>query len=87
METNIEPNSAATDVLKFQIDRALKNQAKSFLVILEDLLEEGNRFNYNKKRKLVLDNLNNNIRELEELINKLDIRLRVYEQNKDRVNN
>lgn len=71
-----ERQNVASDLLKFQVNRCLTNQAKSFLVILEDLLEETMSFNYNKKRKVVLDNLNNNIREIEQLLEKLDVRLK-----------
>ena len=66
----------AAEVLKFQVNRALTNQAKSFLVILEDLLEYKILFPYNRKRKIILDGMNNSIRELEEFIEKLEIKLK-----------
>jgi hypothetical protein len=72
----VDPSkNPAADVLKFQICRSIINNSKDFLTILEDILGEGRQFDYQKYRKRVLDGANNRIRELEELVDRLNIKL------------
>lgn len=63
------------DLVKFQINRQIKNLFKTFLLNLEDLQDDFNipDYIYAQQRKRILDAGNNTIRELEELLNSLKI--------------
>ena len=64
------------DYLQFQIRRSITNLFKDFLLILEDLQETDYNIAdavYQKYRKRVLDSANDKIREIEEILNNLEI--------------
>tara|TARA_Y100000593_G_scaffold72793_1_gene133738 strand:+ start:4337 stop:4561 length:225 start_codon:yes stop_codon:yes gene_type:complete len=67
------------DFLRFQVRRKITSLYKNFLFILEDLKSE--RYNmpeevYQRHRKRVLDYGNDTIREIEECLDNLDIRIK-----------
>lgn len=65
------------EFLQFQIRRKITNLYKQFLFILEDLEQvKGERENYQRARKRVLDYGNDTMRELEECLKNLDIKLK-----------
>lgn len=69
----------AKDFLSFQVSRKVTSLYKSFLFILEDLQDSGYNISdsvFQRYRKRVLDNGNDSIREIEELLEKLDIDLK-----------
>ena len=69
----------AKDFLSFQVNRKVTSLYKSFLFILEDLQDSGYNISdsvFQRHRKRVLDNGNDAIREIEELLEKLDINLK-----------
>ena len=74
------------DYLQFQIRRSITNLFKDFLLILEDLQETDYNIAdtvYQKYRKRVLDSANDKIREIEEILNNLEILIKDNnEQNK-----
>ncbi len=72
-------------VLEFQIKRGVTNLSKTFLNILEDLRDQNYNINtdtYTQLRKRVLDNSNNLSRELVENIEKFDLKLKVYDEDR-----
>ena len=65
--------------LKFQVRRKVTNLYKNFLFILEDLKENEydiSEESYQRQRKRVLDFGNDTIREIEETLKNLDIKLK-----------
>ena len=66
------------DFVNFQINRKVKNLYKQFLFILEDLRDDKYHSSdvYERHRKRVLDAGNDCIREIEEALSQLDIRLK-----------
>ena len=67
------------EFLKFQVTRKVTNLYKNFLFILEDLKHEDYNISdesYKKSRKRVLDYGNDTIREIEEYLEKFDVRLK-----------
>ena len=75
----MEKDEREKDFLKFQIRRKITNLYKRFLIILEDMCED--QYNdheeaYQKARKKILDEGNDSIRELEENLDKFDVRLK-----------
>lgn len=68
--------SKEKELVEFTINRKLIFLSKSFLVVLEDLLESGCRFDYNRKRKAILDQSNDAFREIQEVLNKFDISIK-----------
>jgi len=67
------------EFLKFQVTRKVTNLYKNFLFILEDLKDEDYNISdesYKKSRKRVLDYGNDTIREIEEYLDKFNIRLK-----------
>ena len=75
----MEKDEREKDFLKFQLRRKVTNLYKRFLIILEDMNED--QYNtaeeaYQKARKIILDEGNDTIRELEENIDQFDIRLK-----------
>jgi hypothetical protein len=84
---NKEPNGFVisqdkiTDLVKFQFNRKITNLSKNFLQSLEEIrdnsdLTSNNNFDYSKYRKRCLDDMNNCLRELDEIFNKLNINLK-----------
>lgn len=68
----------AKELLKFQIQRKIIGTSKSFLMILEDLIDDGYIIpedKFNRLRKRTLDSSNEAIRELEAVIDKLKVTL------------
>jgi hypothetical protein len=68
----------AKDFLKFQVRRKVTNLYKNFLFILED--SSNSQYNsqeaYQRNRKRILDYGNDTIREIEEILDSLDIELK-----------
>jgi hypothetical protein len=66
------------ELLRFQINRQITNLYKQFLIILEDYPNDYPSLSdaYTKARKRVLDAGNGSIREIEELLENLDISLK-----------
>ena len=67
------------DFMAFQVRRKVTNLYKNFLFILEDLEDSGYQIPdevYQKARKRVLDYGNDTIREIEENLDKFDIKLK-----------
>ena len=64
------------EILNFQVKREMTHLSKNFLNILENLLEEGYYFDYNKYRKSVLDELGSRNRELENFMDRFEIKLK-----------
>jgi hypothetical protein len=67
------------DFMAFQVRRKVTNLYKNFLFILEDLEDSGHQIPdevYQKARKRVLDYGNDTIREIEENLDKFDIKLK-----------
>ena len=67
------------EFLKFQVTRKVTNLYKNFLFILEDLKDEDYNISdesYKKSGKRVLDYGNDTIREIEEYLDKFNIRLK-----------
>lgn len=66
------------ELVKFQINRSIKNLYKNCLVILEDVAS--NKYNstqaFEIARKKILDSGNDTTRELQEFIDQLDISLK-----------
>ncbi len=65
--------------MAFQVRRKVTNLYKNFLFILEDLEDSGLQIPdevYQKARKRVLDYGNDTIREIEENLDKFDIKLK-----------
>ncbi len=65
--------------MAFQVRRKVTNLYKNFLFILEDLEDSGYQIPdevYQKARKRVLDYGNDTIREIEENLDKFDIKLK-----------
>ena len=75
----MENREKEKDFLKFQVTRKVTNLYKNFLFILEDLQEEDYNISdesYKRSRKRVLDYGNDSIREIEDYLDKFDIRLK-----------
>lgn len=75
----MEKREKEKDFLKFQVTRKVTNLYKNFLFILEDLQDEDYNISeesYKRSRKRVLDYGNDSIREIEEYLDKFDIRLK-----------
>ena len=75
----MENREKEKDFLKFQVTRKVTNLYKNFLFILEDLQDEDYNVSdesYKRSRKRVLDHGNDSIREIEECLKDLDIRLK-----------
>ncbi len=75
----VENSSLGLDgILKFQISRKTRGMAKSFLVILEELLDDKDitEEQFKRARKVVLDCAGESERELDSLIDKLYISLK-----------
>ena len=68
----------AKDFLKFQVRRKVPNLYKNFLFILEDSNHSSynSEETFNRNRKRVLDYGNDTIREIEEILDSLDIKLK-----------
>lgn len=65
------------DFIKFQISRQITKLFKSLLVILEDFSKiEDNSIDFDAARKKVLDSGNDAIREIDALLDKVEIRLK-----------
>lgn len=71
--------SKLQEYVQFQISRKITQLYKNFLFILEDLKAQGYDItdeDYQRARKRVLDHGNDSIREIEECLKDLDIRLK-----------
>ena len=71
--------SKLQEYVQFQISRKITQLYKNFLFILEDLRAQGYDItdeDYQRARKRVLDHGNDSIREIEECLKDLDIRLK-----------
>ena len=68
----------AKDFVRFQIRRKVTNLYKNFLFILEDSTspQHNSEEAYQRNRKRILDYGNDTIREIDELIDSLDIKLK-----------
>jgi hypothetical protein len=68
----------AKDFLKFQVRRKVTNLYKNFLFILEDSTDSqyNSKEVYQRNRKRTLDYGNDTIRELEEILDSLDVKLK-----------
>ena len=67
------------EFLQFQVRRKVTNLYKNFLFILEDLKENEydiSEESYQRQRKRVLDFGNDTIREIEETLKSLDVKLK-----------
>jgi methionyl-tRNA synthetase len=67
------------EFVNFQINRKVKNLYKQFLIMLEDWRAKNPEIHnedFERARKKVLDAGNDAIREIEEAISKLEIRLK-----------
>ena len=65
--------------LSFQVNRKVKNLYKNFLFILEDINTDGYNISeedFQRYRKLILDQGNDTVRELEEYLDSFDIKLK-----------
>lgn len=64
--------------LRFQVRRKVTNLYKNFLFILEDLKDKeyNSEEDYQRHRKRVLDYGNDAIREIEETLDNLDVRIK-----------
>ena len=64
--------------LKFQVRRKVTNLYKNFLFILEDLKDKeyNSEEDYQRHRKRVLDYGNDAIREIEETLDSLEVRIK-----------
>ena len=64
--------------LKFQVRRKVTNLYKNFLFILEDLKDKeyNSEEDYQRHRKRVLDYGNDAIREIEETLDNLEVRIK-----------
>ncbi len=74
-----DSNNNSRDFMAFQVRRKVTNLYKNFLFILEDLEDSGLQIPdevYQKTRKRVLDYGNDTIREIEENLDKFDIKLK-----------
>ncbi len=75
----MEQEEKEKEFLKFQISRKVVNLYKNFLFILEDSQDDSYNLSdesYKKSRKRVLDYGNDTIREIEEYLDKFDIKLK-----------
>jgi len=72
MENNIK------SFLQFQVRRKITNLYKNFLFILEDLKDKeyNSEEDYQRHRKRVLDFGNDTIREIEETLENLDVKIK-----------
>ena len=71
--------TAASDLLRFQIERKIISLGKNFLEIIEDLISDGYIIpveKHQRLRKKILDGTNDGIRDLNLVIDKLDINLK-----------
>lgn len=80
MESNFSEDKIK-DFVRFQSERKFKHLAKNFLDILKEAIDissthEYNNDDYIKYRKRVLDNMNDALREMDEIYNKLQINLK-----------
>ena len=69
-------NNDAKDFLLFSVNRGFTNLAKSFLVLIEDLISDGYLIQddkFQRLRKKVLDQTGDGKRNLEYLIEKMEI--------------
>lgn len=73
-------NDQLRQCVKFQIRRNITNLFKNFLTTLEDI--KVNEEEYKKYRNRILDNGNNCLREVEELLDSLQIDFRKQNENK-----
>lgn len=82
MEKGIERDnleSKLQEYIQFQLSRKVTHLYKNFLFILEDLRDNGYDISdedYQRARKRILDHGNDTIREIEECLKDLDIRLK-----------
>ena len=72
------PSLGLDGILKFQISRKTRGMAKCFLVILEELLDDSivTEEQFKRFRKKILDETGSSERELDSLIDKLEISLK-----------
>jgi hypothetical protein len=74
-----DSSNNSREFMAFQVRRKVTNLYKNFLFILEDLEDSGYQIPdevYQKARKRVLDYGNDTIREIEENLDKFDIKLK-----------
>ena len=66
------------DFLQFQVRRKVTNLYKNFLFILEDQKDKSynSEEDYQRNRKRILDYGNDTIREIDEILDSLDIKLK-----------
>jgi hypothetical protein len=71
-------NDKVKDFLQFQVRRKITNLYKNFLFILEDIKDKeyNSEEDYQRHRKRVLDFGNDTIREIEETLESLDIKIK-----------
>lgn len=71
-------NDKVKDFLQFQVRRKITNLYKNFLFILEDIKDKeyNSEEDYQRHRKRVLDFGNDTIREIEETLGSLDIKIK-----------
>ena len=70
---------SAKDYFSFQLERKMFSLSKSFLSLLEELMNDEYNISeerFNKMRKKVLDDTNDNIREIKKYLEKLEITLK-----------
>jgi len=60
-------------IVRFHIQRRMTNQTRKALSILESLLNNGFNFDFKTDRKILLDELNDGLREIEKLLDLVDI--------------
>jgi hypothetical protein len=73
-DKNILDNySPVEGIIRFQIQRTITNQARKCLNMFEELLGAGYSFDFKATRKLILDEANDGIRELNLLLDRVDI--------------
>ena len=74
-----EKGDKERDFIVFQVRRKVTNLYKNFLFVLEDMQESGYEIPeevFQRARKRILDYGNDTIREIEENLDKFDIRLK-----------
>ena len=72
-----------TELIQFQINRNVRTLFKRYLILLEDLRDEGVRIpddKFQKARKRILDAGNDCLRELESILEKVDVTLKIYHE-------
>jgi len=71
-----EENERLQEFVKFQITRRLTYVAKTSLHLLEEIKENNQDFDFQKYRKKMLDVLGDSVRELDELLSKVNFTLK-----------